>query len=231
MAEDLKPENKIEAEKKPAAGHSSGLDAVVTRNAFYQDGYRRLIFLAMVEAVAIVVLLGVVLGFVTMWRPQDRFFATTTAGHVIALVPANQPVLDDSRVAEWSRTAFEDILRFNYMDYRERLISMSPDFSERGYATWLSILKRDGFVDSVVNPDNLFSVSTQVTAQPMIVQKGVSGGLYRWRIQMQAVTNFISARPNRSYAVKWNVTLEVVRVPSLHNNSGIGIEQVVLSKL
>ena len=213
------------------ANAPSGLEAIVVRNEFYRQGYRHMIRLAIAEGIAILILLGVVLGFVTLWRPQDRFFAATFDGKVIPIVPVNQPIHDDASVAEWSRKAFEDILRLNYMDYRERLIAMSPDFSERGYATWLAALKRDAFIDLIVDKENLFSVSTQVTSPPVIVQKGVAGGVYRWRIQMSAVTNYISALPNRSYSVNWNVTLEVVRVPSLHNLTGIGIEQVVLSKI
>lgn len=215
--------------QKNAKG-GGGLEAILVRNEFYRDGYRRFVRLAIVQGIVIFILLGVVVGFVTMWRPQDRFFATTVDGKVIQMVPSNQPIYDDAAVAGWSRKAFEDILGFNYMDYRERLIAMAPDFSERGYAVWLETLKRDGFIDLIVNPENKFAVSTQVTSEPVIVQKGVSLGVYRWRIQMQAVTNYISALPNRSYSVKWNVSLDVVRVPSLYNASGIGIEQVVLGR-
>ena len=53
------------------------LQTVITRNEFYRDGFRNLLKIAIIEAVAIALMVVCFVAYMNASKPQDRYFATT----------------------------------------------------------------------------------------------------------------------------------------------------------
>src|SRR5690606_10388927 len=75
---------------------SDPLYTVVTRNEFYRDGFRKLMGIAIVEGIAIIVMVLTLIVFIQTHQTQDRFFATTADGRIMRLVPLDEPNLISS---------------------------------------------------------------------------------------------------------------------------------------
>ena len=88
------------------------LNAVVTRNEYYRDGYRRLQKIALAEALAILGLILVLALTISVTKGKDRFFATTSDGRLLQMVPLDQPNLPTAKLVSWAASSATEIMPF-----------------------------------------------------------------------------------------------------------------------
>ncbi|GER07180.1 hypothetical protein GCM10007972_15590 [Iodidimonas muriae] len=81
------------------AQRKNAVKTILSRNAFYRDGYRLLQKVVLLEGVTILGLVVVVLAGRT---PENRFFATRHDGSVIPLVPLDNPTLSKAGLINWA---------------------------------------------------------------------------------------------------------------------------------
>jgi len=210
--------------KKPSAGQPGGaLEAVVSRNIFYKDGYRNLQKIAILQALAICILIGALAITIGVSRPQDRFFATTADGRLIRMIPLNQPNMNDAAVISWAARAASDVMTFGFHDYQRRLQESSIHFTRRGWQSFTEALQRSRVMEGVQKSQQVVTAAPK--SAPVIIQQGLVDGIYRWVVELPLIVTYQSGTAQQSDTL--NVQLVIVRVSTLDSPSGVGIQQWV----
>lgn len=224
------------AAAKPKGGKGTGVDqdgkaqqqmptgplvSVVTRNEFYRDGFRKMINLAIFEAIIIVGLILTLIVYINNSKAQDRYFATTADGRIMQLVPLDRPNLSEAALMSWVSQAATDVMTFGYHDHIKQLQSASKYFTKTGWDSFTSALQRARIVESV---QTLQQVVTAVPrSAPVLLRHGVVGGRYRWEVQLPIAVTYKGATQGRTDNLL--LTLLIERVSALENPDGVGIDQ------
>lgn len=212
----------VEDGKKQASPMPAGpLVTVVTRNEFYRDGFRKMINLAIFEAVIIVGLILALIVYINNAQPEDRYFATTADGRIMQLTPLHLPNMTPASLLSWVSQAATDVMTFGFHDYQRRLQASSRHFTKTGWDTFTAALQRARIVESVQAQQQV--VTAVPRSAPVILQQGVLRGVYRWQIQLPIQVTYKSATEGRTDNLL--LTLVVERVSALENPAGVGIEQ------
>jgi len=201
---------------------NSPLGNVVIRNQFYRDGYRTLVKVALVEAVAIVGLILTFVVFLNIYTPTRTYFATTDDGRVVPLIPLSQPNLSKPALLSWAAQVASEVMTFGFHDYRRRLQESSRHFTRTGWASFTKALQDSGMIETVTNNNQLISAVPR--SAPTILSEGLMpNGVYRWEVEMPLLVTYELGQSKRVDSM--NLRLFIVRVSKLDSVSGIGIEQ------
>ncbi|MGE3770339.1 MAG: DotI/IcmL/TraM family protein [Bdellovibrionales bacterium] len=201
----------------------NAVETIVNRNEFYQDGYRMLLKLALVQGFLIVVLAGSLLAIFLMEKPIYRFFATTSDGRIIDIVPLDNPYRGD--VVAWSSQAATEAMTFAFTDYRLRLQNSSKFFTQRGWQTFIEALNKARVLEAV--DKRQLNVKGTPNAAPQIKRQGVVNGVYQWVLEMPYTIEYLGSG-EIPQPTSGTLTLVVQRVPNLENPQGIGIDQWIM---
>ncbi len=203
------------------------LSSVVNRNDFYRDGYRRMQKIVLIEAVAILALIGVLAVTITVTRGKDRFFATTSDGRLLQMVPLDQPNLPTAKLTSWAAAAASEIMTFGFNDYRKRLQESSRFFTRSGWQTFNDALTRSNLLQLVTANQQVLTAAPR--AAPVVSQEGVVRGVYRWYVQMPLnVTYTVNTKEDNKPQL---VTMAIVRVSTLETADGVAIDQWIAEDL
>jgi intracellular multiplication protein IcmL len=213
------------APKQQAADTTTGgaLMTVVVRNEFYRDGFRNLMWLAIAEAVIIVIMLVTFISYMTTFRSQDHYFATTADGRIMQLLPLDRPNMMTSALLSWAAQRGSEVMTFGFHDYQRRLQTSSRFFTRHGWETFAAALQQSRIIESVEALQQV--VSAQPRSAPILQQEGIFNGKYRWVIRLPLTVKYQSGTNSRTDNLM--VELVITRVPSLENPDGVGIEQWV----
>ena len=201
----------------------NGLGQVVVRNEFYRDGYRTLLKIALIEGVAIIILLLAMLLIVRNNDPVDRFFATTSDGRLVPMVALDEPNLSTPALMSWTAQAATETMTFGFNDYRRRLQEASRNFTRVGWASFTTALERSRIMEMV--EANQQVVTAAPSSAPVLVSEGVVNGRYQWQVEVPMIINYQAGSQTR--AARIILTLLIVRVSKLESPNGVGIEQWV----
>ena len=204
-------------------------DAIATilnRNAFYRDGYRLLLRISIIQAVLIVFLVGALLSLILTMQTRQIYFATTSDGRIINIVPLNEPYRTQAEVIAWASSSIQNVMRFDYHDYRERLQQASVNFTPTGWDSFSKALKDSNIIEAV--EARKLVVSLDLNSAPEIKNAWVKNGIYTWYLEVPVMIRFDGAEPPQPIAA--NLIVQVVRVSTLQNPDGISIEQWVSLK-
>lgn len=197
------------------------LMTVLVRNEFYRDGFRNMMWLAVIEAVVIAGLLVTFISYMSTSKAQDHYFATTADGRIMQLIPLAQPNMNTSALLSWAAQASTEVMTFGFDDYQRRLQQSSRFFTRHGWETFAQALQQSRIIESITALNQV--VSAVPRSAPILTQEGVFQGKYRWVVQLPLAVTYQSGSASRTDNL--NVTLVIDRVPSLENPSGVGIEQ------
>lgn len=200
---------------------SGPLMTVVTRNEFYRDGFRNLIKIAILEAIVIIGLILALIVYMNNAQPQDRYFATTADGRIMQLQPLDVPNMDTPALLSWVATAVSETMTFSYLNYQKEMQNNSKNFTKQGWETFTTALQRSHILDSVQAQQQI--VTAQPRSAPILIQRGVLNGRYRWILQMPLLVKYQGAKETRTDNLQLQLVIE--RVPSLENPAGVGIAQ------
>lgn len=212
-----------ETQKPKTEAPTGALEAVVTRNIYYRDGYRTLLKIAVIEGMAIVALIAALAVTIAVSRPQDRFFATTADGRLIRMLPLNEPNMNDAALVSWAARAGTDVMTFGFHDYQRRLQEASNYFTRRGWQSFSEALDRSRVMEGVQQAQRVVTAAPK--SAPVITQQGLVNGIYRWVVELPLTVTYQSGTATQSETL--NVTLVIVRVSTLDSPSGVGIQQWV----
>ncbi|MFA4994572.1 MAG: DotI/IcmL/TraM family protein [Bdellovibrionales bacterium] len=201
-------------------------DAVATilnRNAFYRDGYRLLLKISLVQAFVIILLVLSIVGLSLAMKTRSVYFATTSDGRIINIVPLSEPYLSTAQVIAWTAATAQNIMRFGYHDYRDRLQQISSSFTPTGWTSFNKALKEANFIDAI--QARKLVVTMDINAAPEIQNAFDHNGVYTWYVQFPVTIKFDGNLPPQP--INTMLRLQIVRVSTLQNPDGISIEQWV----
>ena len=201
------------------------VSTVLSRNAFYRDGYRLLLRISIIQGLIIVLLSGAIITMLLAMDTRFIYFATSTDGRIINIVPLNEPYRTPADVVRWSALKAQEVMRFGFSDYRQRLQESANNFTPSGWESFTKALKEARILEAV--EARKLVVTLDIEAAPEIRRKFVRDGVYTWDLLFPVVIKFDGLEPPG--AIRANLVLRVVRVSTLQNSEGISIEQWIVS--
>ncbi|MAJ82508.1 MAG: hypothetical protein CMF41_06295 [Legionellales bacterium] len=204
------------------ANRSESLQLVIERNSFYRNNYRRFVSILIVQSLAML-LMTTVLYYVVVVRPSTAYFASTPDGILIRLQPLTQPIKSDQFVAQWAAKAAQQVFTFDWVNYRAQMSRASDNFTRNGYNSLITSMNKNNYFQLVTQRRMI--VSSVTTGPPVIVNRGILNGIYRWRISMQLLVKYQGVNENDTITVPLTVDMTVQRVSQEVNIRGIGISE------
>ena len=199
------------------------ISTILNRNAFYRDGYRLLLRISLAQTAIILLLIVGILTMAMTIKTRQIYFATTSDGRIINIVPLNEPFLSEAQVIAWTAAAAQNVMRFGYHDYRDRLQQSASNFTATGWDSFNKALKDASFIDAI--QARKLTVTLDINAAPEIQSALVRNGTYTWYIQLPVTIKFDGDQPPQP--INTVLRLQIVRVSTLQNPDGISIEQWV----
>lgn len=198
---------------------------VLNRNTFYRDGYRLMLRISVVQLGIIVLLIAAIVALTLTMRVKPVYFATTSDGRIISIVPLNEQYLSQAQVVTWAASTSQNIMRFGYHDFRERLQQVANEFTPAGWTSFNEALKASNFIEAV--QARKLVVTLDINGAPEIQHAFVNKGVYTWIVQFPVTIRFDGNQPPE--AINTMLRLQIVRVSTLQNPAGISIAQWVLN--
>ncbi len=195
--------------------------AAVGRAAFYRAGYRRILKIAVSEAIVILILVAAFFFIIDVHRPEDRYFAATEEGTLIEMQPLYYPNLSTKAITSWSAQAATEVMTFGFNDYRRRFQEASRNFTETGWESFMKALTSSKMISTVTSNQQLILAAP--AGAPVLIEEGVVKGVYQWKVQVPLVITYQAQSKVRSSELL--VTLTLVPVEDVGASSGVGIEQ------
>jgi intracellular multiplication protein IcmL len=207
------------------AEKTTALKNVLLRNAFYRDGYKRVLF-----AVLLILFFDIALAFAIFYKyihpPEPQYFATTPAGKIIHYHPLTDPVLSDQEILQWVSVAVRRMYELDFLHWRDQLQRIQNYFTPKGWQDWSAALKSSDNLNTI---SKLKMVSSgDITGAPTITQKAIIGGHYAWKVQVPVKVSYESSS-RAPITQTYNITLIVLRQPVQSTPARIAINNFIPS--
>jgi len=197
------------------------ISTILNRNAFYRDGYRLLLRIALIQGGVIALLVVAIVSLMLTIQTRQIYFATTSDGRIINIVPLNEPYRSQAEVVAWAASTAQNVMRFGYHDYRERLQQISSSFTPTGWESFSKALKESNIIDAV--QARKLVVTMDINTAPEVTFAGVRNGIYIWDLKFPVTIKYDGNEPPQPSNLV--LFMRIVRVSTLQNPDGISIEQ------
>ncbi len=182
----------------------------------------RMLKIVYAESILIIVLVGIFIIAMPIFRPIYLYHAVEPDGKQAMLVPLDMPNLTNQAVRSWATSSVTEIMTLGFGDFNQKLISQKPRFTKEG---WEGFLK--AFFNQNVGKrfEDYSLVLTTVPANTAVItaQGENPKGQYQWTIELPVIMTYATNNDvsQRAYVL---VRLTIVRVPPEENSSGIAIQ-------
>lgn len=154
--------------------------------------------------------------------PQDRYFATTHDGRLIAINPKEQNVTD-VQLLTWSSTALSETYTFGFNDYTQRFAKSSRHFTKEGWEDFQTYLTENNVTAQTEQVQEI--VTTVPATAPVVIQRGMIDDRYRWVVDQDMLTTFQSGTDKRTEIRRFRA--HIVWMPE-QTATGYGLQIVKL---
>lgn len=196
---------------------------VVLEDQFYRDGFGRVIVLILSIMCAIVLMSGMAI-YIHVTKPPPITFHVDEDWRIQPAVPLDQPYLSAPDMLQWVSNALPSVFQYDFNNYNQQLKQASQYFTADGWKVFLNQLNNH------VNYNNVQTykmfVSAKPDSAPFILNQGLILGRYGWWVQMPLSIKYMGN--NRSSTEVLTLQVLVVRVSTLNNLSGVGIDNVIV---
>ena len=205
---------------------SPSTEAVFGGLGWYRTQFRRAMKLALGLVVALIVsIVGNAL--LLMNQPGPRYFAATPDLRLAPLIPLDQPVLTQEGLLTWASNTITGAMSLNFLEWREKLEAIRPNFDDAAYKSFLASLKDSGVLDMI--REKRLSASAITTRAPVIIASGLVGGKATWRIEFPLIVSYESSQGVES-TQRLVATVLVRRASTVKTPRGVVIQQAVLKR-
>lgn len=200
---------------------TDAVSTVLTRNSFYRDGYRLLLRISVIQGIVIMLLVAAIFAMILSMETRYIYFATTADGRIINIVPLNEPFRSRGDVVAWAAGRAQEVMRFGYSDFRQRLQDSSRHFTSSGWESFTKAMKEARILEAV--EARKLTVQMDIEAAPEVKSAFERDGVFTWYLQFPITIKFDGNEAPQ--AINAMLVLQVVRVSTLQNPEGISIEQ------
>jgi intracellular multiplication protein IcmL len=200
------------------------LQVVELLNRFYRDSFGKILFIMAGFCSIIVILAGISI-YLHFSKPAPLVFSVDDEWRVQAIIPLNQPYLSRPDLLQWVGDVLPKIFVYDFSHYNDQLKQASQYFTPRGWKVFLNQLNNYANYNTVLN-GKVF-VNAEPIGAPVLLSSGLLSGRYAWWVQLPIKITYSGYK---ALPVQY-LTLQVlvVRVPTLANLSGIGIDNVIVA--
>jgi intracellular multiplication protein IcmL len=191
-------------------------------NHFFRDYYHYFIIGLIFVVFLIAAMVGVIL-FQVLNRPLPEFKAVRADGQAMVLTPFTEPNLMPDTILRWASKGAITAYTFDFVNYEKQVGLARSYFTEAGWSDYQNSISK--LIKTIVQ--NQLFVTGVVSGTPVISSEGPLPGYdYAWRVQIPFLVTYQSA--NATSKQSYYVQLTIVKVPTLINPQGIGIDQFVM---
>lgn len=198
------------------------VELVRLRNNFYRDNYRRVVG-ALLFMILINLLLVAMVFYQITHRPDPQYFATSTDGRITALYPLSEPMIAPGELLQWAERSAVAAYTYNFVNWREALQEVQNNFTPEGWRYFENALKAAMTLETV-NAKKLVA-SAVATGAPVVLEKGVIGGRYAWKVQLPLLVTYQSSTEQIQQSLV--ITMVISRVPTVDMPRGVAIVSFV----
>lgn len=181
-------------------------------------------------AVGLVITLGISIAGIALLllnQPTPRYFAATPDLRLAPLVPLDRPILTQEELLTWASDTITGAMSLNFLEWREKLESIRPNFDDEAFKSFLASLNSSGVLDMI--REKRLSASAITTRAPVIIGSGLVGGTATWRIEFPLIVSYESSQGVES-TQRLVATVLVRRASTVKTPRGVAIQQVVLKR-
>lgn len=198
-------------------------DVVRLKSDFYRDGFYRVIFAICTIIIAVCLLIAISL-YLELTKPKPVVFAVEREWRMLPPVPLDKPYLNTADLIQWVSDAIPASFHFDFLKYTDQLQAANEYFTKPGWTKFLTILNTYANYNNIQN--NKLFVTAAPRGAPVILNEGVPQGRYAWLVQMPIIVSYTSL--DKATSQELMLQALVVRVPTLNNLNGVGIEDIAV---
>ncbi len=188
--------------------------------------YVRLVWRVKIQAVIIIVLFGVLMIAIPIFKPASIYYARRLGaplGTEKRLVELDKPVLTAQAITSWAMTTVTEVLTFNFANFNDRISMFAGRFTPEGWSAFAKALYEAETIDRF-KKQNL--VATAAPSDPAMIESegfNLESGEYEWKIIVPIILKFVT---NNNVSESRNITVHItaVRVPTTQTPEGIAIK-------
>ena len=195
--------------------------------AFHRDqhyGWRRA---ALTLLLVDLLLAGALVGYIVWHSTVYITVAATPDGRVIPVTPLDEPVMTDASLKSWTVAAVTEAFTLGHHDWRLRLSAARENFTDDGYESFVDGLHESLFLDRL--RDNLQVASAVARGAPVVTATHLFEGRIGWAIEFPLLVTFQAGAQTVNQDLLARVL--VMRVPIEERSTGIGIQQLIATRL
>ncbi|MHC8441414.1 MAG: type IVB secretion system apparatus protein IcmL/DotI [Candidatus Eutrophobiaceae bacterium] len=212
------PQAVVESVQQVAdSARSAGIQLVLERNHFYRDRYRLHVRISLALCL-LCILLASALFWILSHAPPPVYFAVSSDGRVVPLVPLSKPHHSPDAIAQWAADLARKTYSFDFVHWKAQLSSLQGSFTEDAYTQFLKALKSSGNVQAVRERR---LVGSAIAEPPTIVSEGILNDTYAWQVEVPLDVRFLSSEQSISQSVLVSMTIE--RIDMLNNPHGLAV--------
>lgn len=198
------------------------LEIIKLRKNFYRDSYRVVVVILLIAVLIIAALCGII-AYQQTHKPAPQYFATTSDGRLIPMIPLSEPNLNDAAVLQWVATAVLSLYTYDFLNFRATFQNNEQYFTPDGWRAFLAGLASSRNLETV--QQKKLTVQAVPAGAPIITHEGLLDGRYAWQVQIPILVTYVSLS-QESYEHLMLIVL-IQRTSTLDTKYGIGIAQIV----
>ena len=199
------------------------LEAVVLRNEFYRDGYRKSLL------IVVILIVSNLFAIFAIARLNDRptpvaFFATSSDGRIIPVLELSEPGKSNAEIIDWATRSAIKAYTYDFVNYRDALQQASQKFTGTGWTNFQKAMQSSGMLKTVVA--ERLVMTAQPTSAAVIADSGVRNGKYTWRVEIPMMLKLEGPKGLKQPV---RVSMLIQRVSLVNNPDGIAIVNYVVT--
>ena len=144
---------------------------------------------------------------------------------VVANVPENNPLLEDVDLMVWARDAALASFTFQEHTLNNKITGCANYYTQEGWQNFYTALRASHNLDVIRNKH--YTVTAKSLQSPQILDRGVDGNVYSWRVQLPVEVQWHST--SGDITQKLMVTMKVRRTnkPMDYSGPGVAIDKFI----
>jgi intracellular multiplication protein IcmL len=156
-------------------------------------------------------------------RPLPPYLAIAPGSQKLLIQGSLEPNLLPTTILNWASKAAVTAYTFDFVNYNNQISAARNYFTNAGWQDYQASVRP--LITNIVQ--NQLFVNGVVAGVPVISNQGyIFRQGYVWRVQIPFLVTYQSA--NAPTMLSYTVILTIVKVPTLLNKQGIGIDQFVM---
>ena len=192
------------------------------RDNFYRDSFSKLMGIILAAAISVGLMIAMSV-YLYVIKPPPITFMVGDEWRIQSPVPVDQPYRTTADMLQWVSDVLPNSFNYDFINYDKQLQGVNQYFTANGWKAFLNQL--NNYVNYNTVQTNKLFVNGAPASAPFVLNQGLILGRYGWWVQIPIT---ITAKGNKNSEQNLVFQVLVVRVPTLNNLSGIGIDNVIV---